>query len=199
MEIIALTSEIFSNKLALLVTGTSLLALLLARGAQIQYLIGLGGRFARFGGLLMCLGAITVDLNKLWRGLFMVATGRPPSNYEATVQGRVMDALKKTGIVSFSCFLMSCSPALRNAAAECPVPALRAGLAVAAVAADVAERYCGVSAEPGCEEKVHTVKVIIEDSSSTLNDVCEVLPALETLKCDECSATIEAARKAACS
>lgn len=198
METIALLKEVYSNGLVAFIAVTSVFAFVFGKGRYIQALIGKGPQAGRLGGALMIVGSVTLDIDKFVRGCFLLVTGRPPSNYEATVQGRVLDSLKKVGIIGVSCFFLSCSSVMQRAAEQCPVPTLRAALAVAAVAADVAEQYCSTSHEAGCEQKVKTVRVVVEASDSTLGDVCEVLPAIEDLDCENCKPAIGAARKAAC-
>ena len=80
----------------------------------------------------------------------------------------------------------------------CPVPALRAAVAVAQVAVDVARGFCEAKPTEGCSDGVQSAGVAIDKADATLDDVCRALPYLETLPCPECTKPLEAARKAAC-
>lgn len=95
--------------------------------------------------------------------------------------------------------LISCSPAqVQRLQDACPVPELRAALAVAEVAVEVASAACDASPREGCREKVDTARGLINDSDATLDKVCEVAPLIEAVECQECEKPVAALRKAAC-
>lgn len=97
--------------------------------------------------------------------------------------------------------LVSCSegipPNLKDQV--CEAPALRAATEIARVATDMAEAYCYANPTvDGCDQKVVAARGVIDGTESTMNDVCAVLPALESLPCDECKPVISQAKKLAC-